>query len=149
MYAAFVADESKIDEVRARVDEALVSAIRQGYFGTASRGTQPVVIGSSRLSPNVPATNVARGDQEDDGSVACPELAAASKTARELGFAIKVKGLTVDTSLRRTNSRLLALSSPSLRFDGGACYNDEFAHSSHLSARSSLYAPGSVLSRPC
>ena len=77
-----------------------------------------------------------------------PELAATSKTAKESGSAIKVIALTMNAPPRRTKSRL-ALGSRRRRYDGGSCYTDEFAYSSHLSASSSLYAPESVLSREC
>ena len=91
MYAAFVADESKMNEVRGRVDDALVVATSRGFFRSAALGDRPVVIGPSRLPANVPESNVSTDDHQGDGSVPEEALAAVSRMACEFDFEIKVK----------------------------------------------------------
>ena len=98
MYSAFVADSTKVDEVKERVSSACAAAVKRGLFV----GTEevPVVVGPDVLPVHVPkhSTRLAalvEGDSNSEVPLETHQRAVANKSAAAFGLEIKVSIICV------------------------------------------------------
>ena len=104
MYSAFVADSTKVDEVRERVSSACAAAVKRGLFV----GTEevPVVVGPDVLPVHVPKHNVGattsthlaelvEGDSNSEVPLETHQRAVTNKSAAVFGLEIKVSIICV------------------------------------------------------
>ena len=98
MYSAFVADSTKVDEVKERVSSACAAAVKRGLFvGTEE---DHVVVGPDVLPVHVPkhSTRLAElveGDSNSEVPLETHQRAVANKSAAAFGLEIKVSIICV------------------------------------------------------
>ena len=98
MYSAFVADSTKVDEVKERVSSACAAGVKRGLFV----GTEEVsvVVGPDVLLVHVPkhSTRLAElveGDSNSEVPLETHQRAVANKSAAAFGLEIKVSIICV------------------------------------------------------